>query len=226
MKALVVVQARLASTRLVGKALKPLGGVPMLSFLLRRLLAGQLDTACCLATTTRQEDDALADIAQTLGVPVIRGECEDLLARYVRCLKHFPDRALVRVTADNPFTSLEMLRLALDGLADGAEYVSLPDGCPYGAGVDAFQAWTIQHLAAEAREAAEREHINLHIVRHPQRFTIFTPSIPEKWRRPSLRLTVDTPEDYTSAIRIVGDHTPEELLEFDAILDRTVCQTA
>ncbi len=222
MQALVIVQARAASTRLPGKALKPLAGVPMLVFLLRRVQAGQLGVPCCLATTTRPEDAALAALAESIHVPVVRGECEDVLARYLRCLDRFAASSAVRVTADNPFTSLEMVRLSLEGLALGAEYVALPSGCPHGAGVDAFQADALRRVAATAPDQAEREHINLRMVRQPEAFDIHTPSIPEAWRRPDLRLTVDTPEDYAAALRIAGGNAPEELLAFDNILARAM----
>lgn len=226
MRALVVVQARAASTRLPGKALKPLAGVPMLSYLLRRLQAGELDATLCLATTIRSEDDALAALASGLGVSVVRGEKEDVLARYLRCLDRFPAVGVVRVTADNPFTSLEILRLALEGLTLGADYVGLPEGCPYGAGVDAFRADTLRGVAAAASDPAEREHINLHMVRHPERYCIHTPTIPQAWRRPDIRLTVDTAEDYAAALRVAGGYTPEELLSLDHILARAVQPSA
>lgn len=222
MRALVVVQARAASTRLPGKALKPLAGVPMLSYLLRRLQAGALDATLCLATTTRSDDDALAALASGLGASVVRGEEEDVLARYLLCLDRFPAAGAVRVTADNPFTSLEILRLALEGLTLGADYVGLPEGCPYGVGVDAFRADTLRGVAATASDPAEREHINLHIVRHPERYGIHIPTIPQTWRRPDIRLTVDTAEDYAAALQIAGGYAPEELLSLDHILARAV----
>lgn len=222
MRVLVIVQARTASTRLPSKVLKPLAGVPMLAYLLRRLQAGALGTTLCLATTTRSDDDALAGLAAGLGTNVVRGEEDNVLARYLRCLDRFPAAGVVRITADNPFTSLEILRLALEGLTLGADYVGLPEGCPYGAGVDAFRADTLRGVAATAPDPAEREHINLRMVRHPERYGIHTPAIPQAWRRPDIRLTVDTPEDYAAALRIAGDCAPEELLSLDHILARAV----
>ena len=79
---LVVIQARYNSTRLPGKALYPLGGRPMLAYLLERLGGGPW--RLCLATTEGPEDDALAAWGHALGVPVVRGEGQDVLARYVR----------------------------------------------------------------------------------------------------------------------------------------------
>jgi len=226
MNALIVVQARTGSTRLPGKALRPLGGLPMLEFLLRRLRAGKLQAPCCLATTTRRDDDVLASMAERLGNPVVRGACDDVLTRYLQCMDVFRGHALVRVTADNPFTSLEMLRLTIRHLSDGHDYIAVPAGCPHGAGVDAFQAETMLRLARYATDPAEREHINLHILRHPEQFSIFSPAIPKSWQHPNLSLTVDTADDYTRTARIVGDSPPEEFLSFDTVLERTVHQPA
>lgn len=223
---LVVVQCRYNSSRLAGKALYPLAGVPMLAYLLRRLLAGALEASLCLATTTRPDDDAVAAWGQALGVAVVRGASEDVLGRYVQCLDRFQPRGVIRVTADNPFTSLELVRLALEGLQNGADYVDAVTGSPCGAGVDAFRAKVVRQMATQATDPAEREHINLPILRHPQGYAVHTPEFPAAWRRPECRLTVDGPEDYANAVRIAGENAPEELLDLHAILARALRRTS
>ena len=62
MRTLVVVQARMGSTRLPGKVLKPLAGRPMLAFMLERL--GGLDAGLVvLATSDDPRDDPVAALA-------------------------------------------------------------------------------------------------------------------------------------------------------------------
>ncbi|MEA2195623.1 MAG: spore coat polysaccharide biosynthesis protein SpsF, partial [Solirubrobacteraceae bacterium] len=66
--AVVVVQARASSTRLPGKVLADVCGEPMLALLLRRLSRSARAGEIVLATSDRPEDDAVADVAATVGV--------------------------------------------------------------------------------------------------------------------------------------------------------------
>ncbi len=199
---LVVIQARYNSTRLPGKALYPLGGRPMLAYLLERLGGGPW--RLCLATTEGPEDDALAAWGHALGVPVVRGEGEDVLARYVRCLDAHGAVAVVRVTGDNPLTCPELVTLAARAVCAGADYAALPTGCPVGLGADAFAAPVLRRLAREAAPGPEREHINLHVLNNPGRYSVAVPTLPPACQRGDLRFTVDTSRDHQALARFVS----------------------
>jgi spore coat polysaccharide biosynthesis protein SpsF len=98
----VVIQARTGSTRLPGKVLEDLGGRPVLEWVVRAAQAAtQIDTVV-VATSTLAGDDVVADLADSLGVPVVRGSENDVLSRYVAALDAYPADAIVRLTADCP----------------------------------------------------------------------------------------------------------------------------
>ena len=113
---LVVIQCRYNSTRLPGKAMMLLGGIPMLSFLLKRLKAGLPEERfkIILATTEDAADDIIANLGEEEEAEVLRGEEYDVLKRYLRCLEAFPADIVVRVTADNPFTCPEVIECAVN----------------------------------------------------------------------------------------------------------------
>jgi len=71
-RVLAVVQARLGSSRLPGKALLEIAGRPMLSLVLERARAIPGVDEVVLATTTRPDDDALAALARHDGVASVR----------------------------------------------------------------------------------------------------------------------------------------------------------
>lgn len=194
MDTLVVVQARYGSSRLPGKALYPLAGRPMLAFLLERLLAGGL--APCLATTRLPQDDALAAWAGWLGVPVVRGEDEDVLARYVRCLDEFSPRVVVRVTGDNPLTCPDLVEAAVQAVRDGADYAPVPSGCPVGLGADAFDAQVLRAVSRECAPGPGREHINLHVLENPGKFSSACLRLACPAKAQDARFTVDTGQEY------------------------------
>src|SRR3974390_1575647 len=103
----IVVAARIGSTRLPGKALRPLDGIPMIVFLLRRLVPARRATVV-FATTELPADDMLAGIVAGEGFPVYRGANEDVVARYVGAAERFSLDTVVRVTGDCPFVNAEL----------------------------------------------------------------------------------------------------------------------
>ncbi len=190
----IILQARLASTRLPGKALAPLGSCTVLERCLRRLLAGGV-ARVVLATTDKAEDDALANVAERMGVGVFRGSEHDVLGRYLDAASHFGFDTIVRATGDNPAVDIQASGRLLAALrASDADY-ACEDGLPYGAGVEAVTVAALRRSAGVASDSADREHVTFHIKRNVQTFQLLRVAAPAPLRRPDLRLTVDTSED-------------------------------
>ena len=76
----------------------------------------------------------------------------------------------------------------------GVDFV-VEQGLPIGAAVEGMRAEAVLRAAAEALEPYDREHVTSYIKRPEQRFRVLVPQAPSLLRAPSLRLTVDTPED-------------------------------
>ena len=83
--ALVILQARMGSSRLPGKVLATLGGRSLLAQCIERLLAARVGELL-VATTTRPEDEAVVAEAHAAGVAVTRGPVDDVLGRFVGAL--------------------------------------------------------------------------------------------------------------------------------------------
>jgi len=210
MQTLVVIQSRFNSSRLPGKALWPLAGLPLLTFLIRRLKAGlpASEYRLVLATTGLAADDILAAWGEAEDIAVVRGDEQDLVGRFNSCIKQFPADFVVRVTADNPLTCPQALKqLVAAARKHRADYVYCPN-LPVGAGVDVFSAQTLERLS-RAAAPDEREHLNLHILNHPENFSSFFPEAQGPLARPDLRLTVDTLEDWRR-VRALIDATDTE----------------
>src|SRR3989339_1950496 len=161
---LVVVQCRYDSKRLPGKATMLLGGIPIVSFLLRRLKAGLPENRfkIILATTEKTEDDVIAGLGKKEEIEVLRGDEHDVLKRYIKCLEVFPADVVVRVTADNPFTCPEVLECAVNEMIKRKVDYLKCENLPVGIGVDVFSARLLKQLGVQAKDPQEREHINMH----------------------------------------------------------------
>jgi len=191
--AAIVLQARMGSRRLPGKVLALVAGRTVLEHCIERLRA-RSNIRVVLATTTREEDDRVAQEAERLGVEVIRGPDDDVLGRFVLVASTLSLAEVVRATADNPAVDIDAPRRVLDmRRRTRADYV-VEEGLPYGSTVEAISADALFRAAALATDPQDREHVTSFIRRDP-RFSALRARAPVAVRRPDLRLTIDTPED-------------------------------
>jgi spore coat polysaccharide biosynthesis protein SpsF len=194
-----ILQARLDSTRLPGKALLDLGGRPMLFRVMEALSAVPQEDLRVLACADDCEA-AFAPLAEEAGFALFPGPKEDVLRRYALAIRRYgPDR-VIRATGDNPFVFADAAaEIASQAALLGADYAAFA-GLPYGAGVEAVAAEALLRADREAAAPEEREHVCPYLYGHGDLFLLHRPLAPLHWRSPSLRLTVDTPEDYDRAV--------------------------
>ena len=193
----VIVQARYGSSRLPGQVLKQLAGRTILEHVLSRCLAiPSADVVVC-ATTEGTREDAIANIAESMGVQVFRGSETDVLDRYARSAEAAQADIVMRVTSDCPLIDPEVcddvLRLRESSAADYAANNLSPEW-PHGLDCEAF---TIDALLAADREATkpyDREHVTPWIRRCEcyQRVNLSNPA----GHHANLRWTLDYQEDF------------------------------
>lgn len=206
MKALIIVQARMTSTRLPGKVLLPLAGEPMLARLIERLRRVRRANGIVVATTTNATDDPIVALCAQLGVPCHRGSEQDVLSRYADAARLYGADVVVRITADCPLIDPALIDQLIETYEEGdSDYVSnmLPPTWPYGMAVEVFSAAALAQAHAEATQAAEREHVTPFLYWHPERYRLRNVASPVDLSRH--RWTVDTPEDY-ELVRRLFDH--------------------
>jgi spore coat polysaccharide biosynthesis protein SpsF len=218
-----ILQARLDSTRLPNKALLPLGGKPMISRAMEALKGVDADMhilACpedCL--------DAFAPLADSAGFVLMAGSKEDVLGRYCAAIRRFRADWVIRATGDNPFVFADAAAaLLLEARSLGADYSGYAS-LPYGAGVEVLRAGALLRAEVEAFAEDEREHVCPYLYRHGESFCLHRPLSPLVWRRPDMRLTVDTLEDYDRArqlFRALSRLPPELRFSGEAII--SVCR--
>jgi len=202
MKTGVVVQMRLDSRRLPGKALLPLGGTNLAGMVLRRLRALAVDEY--VLATDPDGAKAFADVASESGFSVFAGPKDDVLARYTMAAEAFGLTRLIRATGDNPFVSVTLAVLAMDAADEsGADYVGLV-GMPVGMGVEVVSVAALCKAAGAATSTFDREHVCPYLYTNPSVFSILRPECPIAYRLPGARITVDTPADFKQAEALVA----------------------
>jgi spore coat polysaccharide biosynthesis protein SpsF len=200
--AIVVLQARMASTRLPGKVMATLGAHTLLAHCVRRLQAAEAGPVV-VATTMGAEDDVVVAEAQRLQCTVVRGSTDDVLGRFVTASVAVPSRWVVRATADNPAVDIDSAPRLLHALEEGGADYGVEQGHPYGGAVEVIAASALRRVAELATDAYDREHVTPYVRNHAEAFRIVMPEVPLGVRRPDLRLTVDTAEDLDVMRRIL-----------------------
>lgn len=194
-----IIQARMQSTRLPGKTLLNLAGEPILSHVLRRVLAVRGLDQVVLATTERADDDPVAALGERMRVGVFRGSEEDVLDRYLQAARAFTLDIVVRVTGEDPLVDPETVEqlLALHAAA-GADYSSnlMPRTFPVGLDAEVFPTGLLEDLAGRPLTPEHREHVTLFVREHPEEFKTANLWAPPWLYGPDLRFTVDTGEDF------------------------------
>jgi len=193
----VVLQSRLDSTRLPGKALLPIGGEPLVFRAMSALKAARAD-AYVLACPPDAEA-AFAPLAERAGFRLVVGSKEDVLERYCDAIRATGADRVIRATGDNPFVFPDAAdAIEAESAALGADYGAYA-GLPYGAGVESVAAEALLRAEREASLPFEREHVCPYLYGHPELFFLHRPLAPRRWRAPEVRVTVDTAADLERA---------------------------
>ncbi len=215
---LVIVQARLSSSRLPGKVLLELAGRSLLGHLLTRVQRSTFAHRLLVATTTQPADERVAAEARRFGALVVRGSESDVLSRFASALAAHPAQVVVRLTADNPLLDPGELdrvigeflaRRGGPGEVDYATNHTLDGGRPpLGLDVEVCSAQALERAAREASEPGDREHVMPYLYRVPGRFRVLRTAYPQP-ERLRHRLTVDTPEDLQLLRALFGALGPD-----------------
>jgi spore coat polysaccharide biosynthesis protein SpsF len=196
MKTVVVIQARMASTRLPGKVLLPIGGKTMLEWVTTRASRARSVSDVVVATTTEPIDDTIVAECRRLSVSFYRGSELDVLDRYHQAARQEAADVVVRVTSDCPLVDPKEIERILESFrAASADYASNAITPGYLRGLDA-EVMTMESLDRAWREAPvgyHRIHVTPYIYQNPQFFRLLP--VPFDRDLSGHRWTVDTQDD-------------------------------
>lgn len=209
MKVVATVQARTSSSRLPGKVLRPILGKPMLALQVERIQRSRLIDEVVIATSDKPQDDPIERLACEVGVGCFRGSEDDVLSRIVGALKASSADVHAEFMGDSPLPDPLVIDQVIGYFlkhADRYDYVSNALTITYPPGIDVY-VYPAAVLYALEREIAgpEREYVDVHIIRRPERYRLCNLEAPPELRMPELHLEVDTQEDF-DVISAIYEH--------------------
>lgn len=213
MKAGIITQARMTSTRLPGKVLMEIAGHPMLHYHVTRLAWSGLPLY--VATTVNKEDDPLVSFCEERQLDYFRGSEANVLDRFYQCATMYGLDVIVRVTSDCPLVDGHLIRSAVDKFRaenDPEVYLSNYLDRTYPRGFD-FEVFSYKSLAEAFRNATKESHlehvtpyINQNISGRMRFVTIKRDQDASKYR-----ITVDTSDDFSLLREMIEKHGCAEM---------------
>ena len=199
MRTAIILQARLGSSRLPEKVIKPILGRPMIELQIERLLRVQEADEIILATTSHPKDDMLCEIATTLNVKYFRGSGEDVLDRFYGAASFFEVDNIVRCNADCPLIDPLVVDSVIKRYKESFprfDYVSniLEPSFPIGMHTEIFSFNTLEVANRNSEDKVEREHVTPYIYRRPNTFKLH--NVSNSLDMSKYRLTVDYEVDF------------------------------
>lgn len=205
MKIVALVQARMGSTRLPNKVMKPIGGIPMIELLLTRLAKSKKIDQIIVATSVDERNIPLVEHVRKLGYTCEQGSENDVLERYTQAAEKHKADVVVRITGDCPLVDPDLVDEVIRQFkATNVDYFSnvSPPTYPDGLDIEVFTFKALEQTSRETADPFDREHVTPYL-RKSGKFK--TAAMQHSEDLSVLRWTVDEPADF-EVIEKVFEH--------------------
>ena len=159
---LVIIQSRLNSVRLPGKALLPINKTSVLERTIAQVKKAKLVKKIIIATSREKHDDAICQMLGGIGVDFYRGELDDVGYRLLNAAQHYNASAFVRICGDSPFLdwrivdeAIKLFHSASTDLVSNVFHRTFPKG----QSVEVINTDALSKLCKTKRSQSEKEHL-------------------------------------------------------------------
>jgi spore coat polysaccharide biosynthesis protein SpsF len=211
---LVVLQARMSSTRLPGKVMSQINGHPMIYWEISRISKAKLVNKIVVAISDQKSDDILADYLDSIHQDYIRGSLDNVLSRYVKAEENYNPSAIIRLTADCPLVMPELIDQYLEIFyKNDFEYLSntLELSYPDGLDIEIIAPGIFKKLLVSSLSKEEQEHVTLGIYSRKDKFRTY--NVSNNANISEFRWTVDTSDDL-AFVKSVYAHFESKEIDF------------
>lgn len=222
-RVVLIIQARMSSTRLPGKSMMPLAGKPLVFRMVERLKKCKKIDEIVIAIPDTPEDQVLIELAKELDVSSFQGSLLDVRDRYLKCAKQFDADYVVRIPADNPMPDCQeidkLVAIHLEknpkGFSSNLAQVN-NSGYLDGIGAEIFSTKLLQESVARSNSETVKEHVHRNFFDYSTQTPvdaswcpIASPIAPAELKRPDIILDVNTLDDYLKIKRIYDHLYPQ-----------------
>ena len=196
---LIIIQARMGSSRLPGKVLKKINKKPLLAYQIDRVKLSKKYDNLVVASTNLEKDKPIVDFCKKNNINYFLGSENNVLKRFYDCAVFYKANTIIRLTADCPLVDPKVIDKVItlyeNEKVDYAANTIPPKTrkWPDGSDVEVF-SFTALHLAFKnAVSIEDKEHVTFYIWKN-KKFKLAQLNNIENWSE--YRYTVDYLEDY------------------------------
>jgi spore coat polysaccharide biosynthesis protein SpsF len=215
-KVVLIIQARMSSTRLPGKSMMPLADKPLVYRMVERLKNCKKIDEIVIATSDQQEDQVLVELAKELEVSYFQGNLLDVRDRYLKAAEKFQADFIIRIPADNPMPDSNEIDKLVEfhlehnptGFSSNLAQVN-NSGYLDGIGAEIFSTKLLQEAVARSSSETVKEHVHRNFFDYSTQTQVdaswcpvSSPKAPQELQRPDIVLDVNTMEDYLKIKKI------------------------
>lgn len=209
-RVVLIIQARMGSTRLPGKSMMDLAGAPLVGRILERVKRCTKLNDIVLAIPDTGNDRVLMGLGESYGIKVFAGSESDLVERYYQAALWSNADIVGRLPADNATPEPAEIDRIVDyhlslgrrGFSSNLSVIGDSD-YPDGIGAEMFDFSLLEEARARHNDPRQREHVHLNFYDYSTGQAVdaawcpvSTIKCPEGFRRPDLILDVNTLEQY------------------------------
>lgn len=206
-----IIACRLKSTRLPRKALLKIGNLTSVEYCIKSALQFKNVDQTILATSTIAEDAELGKHTYSPEVKFFQGEPEDVMQRYVDVVKKYNIDVFVRVTADMPFLSDEILQFLLKSHFETKADYTIGSKAAIGTNLEIINSSALIKAKSFFPNADYSEYMSYYFTNNPDYFKLNRVDLPAELVR-DYRLTLDYEEDLI-LFNLIDEHLVKNKLE-------------
>ena len=195
MKTLAIVQVRMNSKRLPGKAMLKVNGVYIIDILLHRLSKSLLIDQIIVASSINKENDNLSLHLEKKGFEVFRGSEKNVLSRYAHLTNKYKPNKIIRITGDCPLVDPKLVDKFIKIFdKKNVDYLSNTNPHTFADGFDIeiIRAKAILKSFKDDKSILNTEHVT-HYIKNSNNFKLF--NVFSKLNHSEYRVTLDNNDD-------------------------------
>ncbi len=201
MKTVIILQARMNSSRFPSKIALNLNGLTVIEQVIKRLKSFDKADELIVATTDSCQDDITCALAEKSRVRYFRGSESNVLGRYFDCAKENDADQIIRATADDPLTSIDLLNKMYESHLDKCAEYTYSEGYPIGVQEEIVTFEALSKCYELSSKVNHFEHVLEYILENQNEFTVNLIKAKGKVNRPDVRVTLDTKNDFERIIK-------------------------
>lgn len=194
-----IIQVRMNSSRLPGKAMLPIplvSGRPVIDWIISQLKHNKIGADIIVATTGDLSDAPILTYCRQNDIKYFQGDENNVLSRFVSIIDNDKYDHVIRITGDNPLQDIHIIESVVGQHVHHNNHYTCTEGLPIGMNVEVIRGSTLKEISCKSNlKESDKEHVTLYI-RNNEKYKKEIIYYHSEFNIKKLRLTLDYPSDY------------------------------